>query len=144
MTLRLERVGLNVLMALSALNIWTGAPLLALWVGSRAVSSASQITMTAVALVAVVMFAACLGLIWVLGWASATYDRVTGRPQTVKRHVPWLRSMRAERVNYERERTAITPLERILVSSVVLAILAFELWFFIASPSPIEPGPSKD
>ena len=104
-------------LALSAINIWTGAPL---------------------------MFAACLGLIWVLGWASATYDRVTGRPQTVKRHVPWLRSMRAERVDYERERTAITSLERILVSSVVLAILAFELWFFIASPSPIEPGPSKD
>jgi len=108
------------------------------------VRSSAGTSMAAVFLVVVVLFATCLGMIWLLAWASATYDRITGRPQSVKRHVPWLRSMRAERVNYERERHAITPLERILVISVVLAIIAFELWFFIASPSPIAPGPSKD
>jgi hypothetical protein len=142
--LRVERVGLSALMALSAINIWTGAPLLAVWVGSRVVSSSTQVTMGSVLLIVVVLFASCLGLIWLLSWASTTYDRITGRPRTVKRHVPWLRSMRAERVDYEREKQEITPLERILVISVVLAFLAFEAWFFIASPSPIAPGPSKD
>jgi hypothetical protein len=142
--LRFERIGLSALMALSAINIWTGAPLLAIWVGSRVVESSTQVTMASVLLIVVVLLAACLGLIWLLSWASATYDRITGRPQTVKRHVPWLRSMRAERVNDEREKQAVTPLERILVVTVVLAFLAFELWFFIASPSPIAPGPSKD
>jgi uncharacterized membrane protein (DUF485 family) len=142
--LRLERVGLNILMALSAINIWTGAPLLAVWVGSRVVESSTSVTMSAVFLVVVVLFACCLGLIYVLSWASTTYDHITGRPQTVKRHVPWLRSMRAERVNYEREKQLITPLERVMVIAVVLAFLAFELWFFIYSPSPIAPGPSKD
>ncbi len=142
--LRFERVGLNVVMTLAAINIWTGAPLLAVWVGSRVVGSSTQVTMSSVLLVVVVLFASCLALIYVLSWASATYDHITGRPQTVKRHVPWLRSMRAERVNYERERNAITPLERVMVITVVLAFLAFELWFFIASPSPIAPGPSKD
>jgi hypothetical protein len=141
---RLERIGLSALMALSAINIWTGAPLLAVWVGSRVVESSTQVTMGSVFLIVVVLGATCLGLIWVLSWASSTYDRITGRPQAVKRHVPWLRSMRAERVNYEREKETITPLERILVVTVVLAFLAFELWFFIASPSPIAPGPSKD
>ena len=95
-------------------------------------------------LVVVVLFATCLGLIYTLSWASSTYDRITGRPQMVKRHVPWLRSMRAERVAYEREREGLTPLERLMVIMVVIAFLAFELWFFIASPSPIAPGPSKD
>ena len=142
--LRVERVGLNIVMALSAINIWTGAPLLAVWIGSRVVESSTQVTMGSVLLVVVVLFASCLGLIYVLSWASTTYDQITGKPQSVRRHVPWLRSMRAERVNYEREKQAVTPLERMLVITVVLAFLAFELWFFIYSPSPIAPGPSKD
>ena len=137
-------MGLQAVMALSALNIWTGAPLLAVWVGSRVVESSTQVTMSSVLLVVVVLFATCLGLIYALSWASSTYDRITGRPQMVKRHVPWLRSMRAERVNYERERHTITPLERVMVITVVLAIIAFEVWFFVYSPSPIAPGPSKD
>jgi hypothetical protein len=108
------------------------------------VSSSTQVTMASVLLIVVVLFATALGLIWLLSWASATYDELTGRPRSVKRHVPWLRSMRAERVAYERERHEITALERILVVTVVLAFLALEAWFFIASPSPIAPGPSKD
>ena len=142
--LYVKRIGLSSLMALSAVNIWTGAPLLALWVGSRVVTSASRVTMTAVFVIAVVLFATCLGLIYVLSWASGEYDRVSGKPQSVKRHVPWLRSMRAERVEHERDRQGLTLLERMMVIMVVVAFLAFEAWFFIASPSPIEPGPSKD
>ena len=139
-----KRVGLNAIMVLSAINLWTGAPLLALWVGSRAVASTQQISMTAVGLIAVTLFATCLALIFVLGWAAGEYDQLTGKPQVVKRHVPWLRSMRAERVEHERDRQGLTFLERLLVIMVVVAFLAFEAWFFIASPSPIEPGPSKE
>ncbi len=141
---RTQRVALQVAMALSAINIWTGAPLFALWVGSRATTSSTTVTMAPVLLVVVVLFTGCLALTYALSWASARYDALTGRPQMVKRHVPWLRSVRGERVDYERDRKGITPLERLLVIMVVLAFLAFELWFFIASPSPIAPGPSKD
>ena len=144
MKVRLERVGLQAAMALSAINIWTGAPLLAVWVGSRATDSSTTVTMASVLLVVVVLFVACLGLIYALSWASTKYDALTGRPQTVKRHVPWLRSMRDERVAWEREKTEVTTLERVLIVTVVLAFIAFELWFFFASPSPIAPGPSKD
>ena len=135
--LRLERVALNIVMALSAINIWTGAPLLAVWVGSRVVESSTQVTMSAVFLVVVVLFAACLGLVWVLNRASAAYDEKVGRPQNVRQHVPWLRSMRAERVVYEREKGTTTPLERILVVTVALAVVAFEVWFFFFSGSSI-------
>jgi len=131
-------------MILAALNIWTGAPLLAVWVGSRVVTSSTQVSMGAVALVVVVLFAACLALIYLLSWASNTYDAITGRPQSVRRHVPWLRSMRAERVNYEREKHEVTAIERILVVMVAVVFVLFEIWFFFFSPSPIGPGPSKD
>jgi membrane-bound acyltransferase YfiQ involved in biofilm formation len=140
---RLEMIGLEAVMVLAALNIWTGAPLLAIWVGGQVVTS-TQVTMTSVFLVVVVLLSTCLGLIYVLSVASAAHDRLTGRRQGVKRHVPWLRSMRAERVEYERDRITITLLDRIAVVMVVLAFIAFEVWFFVADPSPIAPGPSKD
>ena len=35
MAQRAKRLGLAVLMTLAALNVWTGGPLLALWIGSR-------------------------------------------------------------------------------------------------------------
>jgi len=142
-TVRLERIGLQVVMGFSVINIWTGAPLLAVYVGGLFAES-TRVSMTVVFLVVLVLFVTCLGLIYLLTWASSTYDRLTGRDRSVKRHVPWLRSVRGERVNWERERDQITPLERILVISVIACILAFEAWFFIASPSPFEPGPSKD
>ena len=132
----LERIGLQAVMVLAALNIWTGAPLLAVWVGSRTVTS-SQPTMGSVFLVIVVLAVACVALIYALNWASATYDDVTGRPQSVRQHVPWLRSMRAERVNYEREKERVTSVERILVAMVAIAVVLFEVWFFFFSPSPI-------
>jgi hypothetical protein len=137
---RFERVGLTIVMALAAINIWTGAPLLALWVGSRVVESSTGVTMGAVGLIVVVLAATCIALVWVLNWASATHDRLSGRPQTVRRHVPWLRSMRDERVDYEREKQSVTPLERILVITVVVAFLAFEVWFFFFSGSPLGPA----
>ena len=47
-------------MALATLNVFTGGPLLGLWVGSRSRRRDGQITMLAVLAVAVVMFAGCL------------------------------------------------------------------------------------
>jgi uncharacterized membrane protein (DUF485 family) len=134
--LYVKRIGLLSVMTLAALNIWTGAPLLAVWVGSRVVAT-SQPTMGAIFLVIVVLFASCIGLIYVLNNASMSYDELTGRKQQVRRHVPWLRSMRAERVEHESEKVGMTSLERLLVAMVVLAVTLFEIWFFFFSPSPI-------
>ncbi len=139
----LERIGLQLAMVLAAVNIWTGAPLFAVWVGSKSVQN-SRPTMSAIFLVVVVLAVSCLALMWVLSRASAAYDELTGRPPSVRQHVPWLRSMRAERVNYEREKRDVTAVERILVIMVALVVVLFEIWFFFFSPSPIGPGPSKD
>jgi hypothetical protein len=133
---RLKLLGLDAVMILAAVNIWTGSPLLAVWVGSRVVSS-SRPTMGALFLIVVVLAAMSIALIYVLNSASAAHDRLTGRRQAVRQHVPWLRSMRAERVETERSKRELTVLERVLVITVVVAILLFEVWFFFFSPSPI-------
>ena len=54
MRVRLQRVGIVAAMGVVTLNIWTGAPLLGLWVGSR-VAPDSGISMLAVFVIAVVI-----------------------------------------------------------------------------------------
>ena len=60
MKARLQRVGIVAAMGIVTLNIWTGAPLLGLWVGSR-VAPDSGISMLAVFVIAVVIGAHRMG-----------------------------------------------------------------------------------
>ena len=137
--LRLKRVGLMSASALAAINIWTGAPLLAVWVGSQAAGS-SGLSMTAVFIVVVVLAACCIALAAALTWLSARYDELTGRPPAARRTSPWLRSMRGEREELARKRHGISAIERVVVVAVVLCVLAFEVWFFFFAASSL-PSP---
>ena len=130
----LKRVGLLSASALAAVNIWTGAPLLAVWVGSQVVGD-SGLSMTAVFVVIVVLAASCIGLAVALTWLSARYDELTGRPAEARRTSPWLRSMRGEREEESRRKHGISPVERVVVIAVVLGVLAFEVWFFFFAGS---------
>jgi len=134
---RAKRVALVCAMSLSTINIWTGGPLFALWVGSR-VQSGGPPSMAAVGVVAVVLGAVSVGLVRLLAIFDAAYDRLTGRGSQVRRHVPWLRSMRGERPHEYRRARDLSPLEVILIVSVVVAVVAFEVWFFFFSGSPID------
>lgn len=124
---------------LASVNIWTGAPLLALWVGSRTVPS-SGLTMTAVFVVIAVLFASVMGLTVALSWLSAKYDDLTGRPAVARRTSPWLRSMSGERDALLRRRQRMSPIERIVVLSVTAAVIAFEVWFFFFAGSSLPNG----
>jgi hypothetical protein len=135
--LRLKRVALVCLMALVTLNIWTGGPLLALWIGSR-VQGPGAPSMLAVAVAAVSLGVLSYALVKLLAWLDAVYARVSGRPTQVSRHVPWLRSMRGERPHQQTRAGELSPLEIILVVSVVLVVVLFEVWFFFYSSSPID------
>jgi len=130
----LKRVGLAILSALMAVNIWTGCPLLAVWVGSRVVGD-SGLSMGAVFVVIAVLAASTIALTVGLGRVSAAYDELTGRPQAARRTSPWLRSMRGEREEFAKRRHGISPVERVVVASVVLCVLAFETWFFFFAGS---------
>lgn len=133
-THRLKRVGLLSASALAAINIWTGAPLLAVWVGSQVVGD-SGLSMGAVFVVIVVLAASCIGLAVALSWLSARYDELTGRPAAARRTSPWLRSMRGEREETARKRYGISAVERVVVMAVVAAVIVFEIWFFFFAGS---------
>jgi hypothetical protein len=130
----LKRIGLGSLTALFSVNIWTGAPLLALWVGSKVQGNFSSLSMGAVALVVVVLAIVELGMLFLLGWANVRYDEVIGRPPQRRRY-PWLSSMRGERQEVIVQRQGVSAVERIIVLSVVTGVLVFEFWFFFLAGS---------
>jgi len=132
-----KRAGLLSLMALATVNVWTGSPLMALWVGSR-VQVLGASTMAAFGAVAITMATISLTLVVALGRMGAAYDHLVGRKPQTRQHTPWLRSMRGERPHEQGAEYRLSALEKILVASVVLAVIAFEIWFFFFSGSPID------
>ena len=130
----LKRVGLGSITALASVNVWTGAPLFAVWVGSKAQGDFSSLSMGAVALVVVVLAIVELGLLMVLGWANVRYDEAVGRPPRRARY-PWLSSMRGERQEVIIQRQGASAVERIVMVSVVAGALVFEFWFFFLAGS---------
>ena len=123
-------------MAIVAVSIWTFAPLMALWIGSR-VQGGGPPKMGAVFLVAICLLVFVLALVRLLAILDAAHQKATGRSAQVRRHVPWLRSMRGERPHQEGEEIRFTQLERTLVIVVAIAFLLFEIWFFFFSGSSI-------
>lgn len=134
---RAKRLGLTIAMGVAALNIGTGAPLVALWVGSQAQGSGHP-TMTSVGVVVVTFAALGYGLVALLSWLGGLHDRLTGVSPRVSAHAPWLRSMRGERPLYDDEAPRLTALERVLVVTVVVVTIVFEVWFLFYSTSPID------
>jgi hypothetical protein len=66
---------------------------------------------------------------------SDAYDRATGVGPAKRRHDSWIAT---ERKAHPGERPSLTTLERILVVVVAMAAIAFEIWFFFFSTSPID------
>ena len=132
---RVKRLGLVTLMALLTVNIYTGAPLLAVWIGSKTQKS-GQPSMGSLLLVAVTLGVLCFALVRALARVNAAYQKLTGAPQGVRQHAPWLRSMRGERPTYEGQTATFSAMDRVLIVSVVVAVIAFEAWFFFIAGSP--------
>lgn len=131
---RTKRTGLVIASALTAVNVWTGAPLLAVWVGSR-VQGGMGVSMTAVYSVVAVLSVLVFFMAWGLTWLNAKYDELTGRPPEARQTSPWLRSLGDERESDVRSKYGISAVERVVVATVVAAALAFEIWFFFFAGS---------
>ena len=135
---RLQRIGLVAAMSVTAVNVWLGAPLAGLWVGSR-LAGDSGISMAAVAAVVIVALAVGFSLVRVLAVLGVQYERVSGIQRTVHRQLPWLRSMRGERPHDPHSpAAALTALDYVLILVVMACMIAFEIWFFFFSSSPID------
>jgi cellulose synthase/poly-beta-1,6-N-acetylglucosamine synthase-like glycosyltransferase len=120
------------LMALASLNLFTGAPVFAIWVGSRVQGDAGGLSMTAVVAVVVVMAMVCWGLVWALNRMGAAHDALVGRP-TERRQTPWMKPFNAGRA--QAQQATLRVLDKVLVGAVVVAGLGFEAWFFFFAGS---------
>ena len=75
---RLKPVLLAAAMAFLALNLWTGSPLLALWIGSQVQGEESQPSMGAFVAVIVCLIAFSWGLYQLLKITMSAYQEATG------------------------------------------------------------------
>ena len=132
--LKAKRIVIVIATALAAVNLWTGAPLLAVWVGSQA-QGGEVLSLRGVVSVLVVLGVLAFLLGWALTWLHAKYDRLIGRPPTLTRTSPWQRRMRGELDDHLRARYPLSAPERVVAACVIAGFLAFEVWFFFLAGS---------
>jgi hypothetical protein len=129
-----KRLLLLALMALAAVNLFTGAPLFAIWVGSRVQGDSGGLTMTAVFVVVLVMALVCWALVWALNAMGEKHDELIGRSAS-RRQSPWMKPFNSP--TSRSQGRSLRALDKILVGAVVVAGLAFETWFFFFAGSSI-------
>jgi hypothetical protein len=134
--LTLKRVGMAAATAFVTANIWTGCPLLAVWIGSQAVGT-KELSMGAVFVVVIVLAMLVFAMALLLTWLNNVYDGLIGR-ERVERRSAWLRSMRAESERHVSRRVGITALERIVMLNVYVAVISLVVWYvlYAAPPAP--------
>lgn len=134
--LLLKRAAMAWVTALVTVNVWTGCPLLALWVGSHAVSS--ELSMVAVVITLIVLGVLELMMVLVLSWLTNVYDEMIGvrRPE---QQATWIRRLCAPESAGLNRKLGISSLEGIVVINVYVAVITLLVWyvFFAAHPSPL-------
>jgi hypothetical protein len=133
----LKRAALLAAMTAGILNVWTGSPLLALWIGSR-VQGSGPPQMAPVFVVAISLAIFSFLLLQLIRRLGAAYDELTGRRPTIREHVPWLRSLRGERPHEAGDDYSLSALEMLLCAMVIVVLGVFEYWFFFESTSSID------
>ncbi len=136
----LKKIGLITASALCSINLWTGAPLFAIWVGSKVQGNVNNLSMTALFSVIVVLAGTVFALAYLLTLLNNRYDDLTGRPAAARQTSPWLRSMRDEREGDVKRKYGIGGVERVVVVCAIAGCLAFEAWFFFFAGSSLPNG----
>jgi len=123
---------LVLLMIVAALSMWTVIPLGWVWIGSR-LSNTQDPAGGPYMVVLVGIVVSILVISWLLGRLNRIYVHLTGTNTVAPIRAPWLKSMR----DSEAPRAYPTVLETVIVVSVILALLAMTVWFFVAAGSPL-------
>jgi hypothetical protein len=119
-------------MLLAAFSLWTAIPLSWIYIASKL----SQTQFPAggpYAVVAVGIVATVLLVAWMIGRLNGLYIRITGTNRLEPIRPTWLKSMR----DTAPVRGSVTVVEAVLMGSVMLAGLAFLIWFFTLAGSPL-------
>jgi hypothetical protein len=119
-------------MLLAAFALWTLIPLGWVYIASKLAKSQFP-SMGPYLIVVVGIIVTVLIDAWLIGRLNDIYIRVTGSNKLVQSRPGWLKSMR----DAAPVRGAVTVVEAVMMSSVMLAAVALMLWFFILAGSPI-------
>lgn len=119
-------------MLLAAFSLWTAIPLTWVYIASK-LSQTQFPSGGPYAIVAVGIVASILFVAWLIGRLNALYIRITGTNRLQPIRPTWLKSMR----DTGPARSSVTVVEAVLMGSVLLAMLALTLWFFLWAGSPI-------
>jgi hypothetical protein len=131
----LRRAAMAGFTALVTVNIWTGCPLLALWVGSQAVGQRT-LSMAAVGLVLVVLGALEFVMLIALAWLASIYDELIGLVH-VGPQGSWLRNLCKPQAEAHRSRNmSMTSVEGIVVINVYVAVITLVTWYLLFAPHP--------
>lgn len=122
------------LMLLAALSLWSVIPLAWLWIGSQFADS----QFPSLGPYLIVLFGAIGSILlvaWILGRLNEIYMRLTGTRDVGPIRMGWMKSLR------DSEKSGDPPslIEVVIIGSVVIAFVAFLVWFFVAAGSPL-PG----
>ena len=131
--MRTKRVLIAAATAFLSINLWTGAPLFALWVGSQFVGE-NRLSMTAVEIVVVTLAILLFSMSVALVRLNDAYRRITGHPLRENR-MTWLRSFNLRRETVG-EGIPTTLLERIVMWNVYIAVIALVVYYFAVPQSP--------
>jgi hypothetical protein len=121
-----------VAMLLAAFSLWTAIPLSWVYIASK-LSETQFPSGGPYAIVAVGVLASILFVSWLIGRLNNLYIRITGTNRLEPIRRTWLKSMR----DTAPVRSSVTVVEAVLMASVMLAMLALTLWFFLLAGSPI-------
>jgi len=128
-------VMLVLLMAVGSVVMWIGVPLGLIYVASQlADSSRPSAGPYLLVLIGLPIGMAVVGKC--LGWLDRLHGRLTGRHEEGRRTATWLRSMRGERAPARKGGV----LDKVMIASVGLAIVAFAVWFFGFAGSSLPTG----
>jgi hypothetical protein len=121
-----------VAMLLAAFSLWTAIPLSWIYIGSK-LSETQFPSGGPYAIVAVGIVASILFVAWLIGRLNTLYVRITGTNRLEPIRPTWLKSMR----DAAPVRGTVTVVEAVMMASVILAALAFTVWYVLWAGSPI-------
>jgi len=119
--------------AFLSINLWTGSPLLALWVGSEAADQ-QTLSMMAVFVVVLVLAVLTLAISVSLLWLETRYRVLVGLSPRESR-LTWLRAFNAQGEAVRQVQMSL--LERIVTVVVYFAVIALIVWFLFFAGSPL-------
>jgi len=119
-------------MLLAAFSLWTAIPLSWVYIASK-LSETQFPSGGPYAIVAVGIVASILFVAWLIGRLNSLYIRITGTNRLQPIRPTWLKSMR----DTGSAPSSVTVVEAVLMGSVLLAMLALTIWFFLWAGSPI-------